>query len=53
MNPWACLCCKFYNGVLFGAYFNSVETPEFKAIMCKPCHDKKTWGEDSHPTYTY
>lgn len=21
--------------------------------LCKPCHDKKTWGEDSHPTYTY
>lgn len=21
--------------------------------MCKTCHDKKTWGEDSHPTYTY
>lgn len=21
--------------------------------MCKTCHDKKTWDEDSHPTYTY
>lgn len=21
--------------------------------LCKSCHDKKTWTEDAHPTYTY
>ena len=21
--------------------------------LCKPCHDKKTWSEDSNPTYGY
>lgn len=21
--------------------------------LCKPCHDKKTWNEDSNPTYGY
>ena len=21
--------------------------------LCKPCHDRKTWTEDSHPTYHY
>jgi 5-methylcytosine-specific restriction protein A len=21
--------------------------------LCKPCHDKKTGEEDSHPTYEY
>ena len=21
--------------------------------LCKPCHDKKTWNEDSNPTYDY
>lgn len=21
--------------------------------LCKKCHDRKTWNEDAHPTYTY
>lgn len=21
--------------------------------LCKPCHDKKTWNEDSNPEYTF
>ena len=21
--------------------------------LCKPCHDKKTWNEDSNPTYKF
>ena len=21
--------------------------------LCKPCHDRKTWTEDSHPEYCY
>ncbi len=21
--------------------------------LCKPCHDRKTWKEDSNPVYTY
>ena len=21
--------------------------------LCKECHDRKTWNEDAHPTYSY